>query len=71
LKGLKIDADNKSSALQPLERDVMRLAQQQMCLQKMELFYGSWYSSEVTTALLFDCTVPPQFPLLVHRIKAY
>ncbi|CAL5229276.1 g12569 [Coccomyxa viridis] len=29
-------------ALLPLERDVLKLAQQQLCMQKMELFYESW-----------------------------
>ena len=28
--------------VQPLEHDVVGLAQQQLCLQKMELFYESW-----------------------------
>ena len=30
------------TVLQPLERDVLRLGQQQLCMQKMELFYESW-----------------------------
>ncbi|CAK0787065.1 hypothetical protein CVIRNUC_010281 [Coccomyxa viridis] len=29
-------------ALLPMEKDVIRIAQQQLCLQKMELFYESW-----------------------------
>ena len=30
-------------AVQPLEQDMVSLAQQQICLQKMELFYDSWW----------------------------
>lgn len=29
--------------MQPLEQDMVSLAQQQICLQKMELFYDSWW----------------------------
>ena len=32
-----------SAVLQPLEQDMVSLAQQQICLQKMELFYESWW----------------------------